>query len=80
MIFDAKKVTYNKYSCTISGMSRETMKMDGRNSAEYQIWKKRDIMVILEFDFKSLDDKIVNSAVSLLKTQAKNVKVIWEMQ
>ena len=28
-------------------------------------------MVILEFDFKSLDDKIVNSAVSLLKTQAK---------
>ena len=80
MIFDVKKVTYNKYSCTISGMSRETMKMDGRNSAEYKIWKKRDIMVILEFDFKSLDDKIVNSAVSLLKTQAKNVKVIWEMQ
>ena len=36
-------------------------------------------MVILEFDFKSLDDKIVNSAVSLLKTQAKkkNVKFIW---
>ena len=33
-------------------------------------------MVILEFDFKSLDDKIVNSAVSLLKTQAKNVKFI----
>ena len=36
-------------------------------------------MVILEFDFQLLDDKIVNSAVSLLKTQAKNVKVIWEM-
>ena len=33
-------------------------------------------MVILKFDFKSLDDKIVNSAVSLLKTQAKNVKLI----
>ena len=33
-------------------------------------------MVILEIDFKSLDDKIVNSAVSLLKTQAKNVKTI----
>ena len=28
-------------------------------------------MVILEFDFKSLNDKIVNSAVSLLMTQAK---------
>ena len=38
------------YSCTISGMSREMMKMDGRDSAEYQIWEKRDIMSILEFD------------------------------
>ena len=37
-------------------------------------------MVILEFDFKSLDDKIVNSAVSLLKTQTKNMKFIFEMQ
>ena len=34
------------YSCTISGMSREMMKMDGRGSAEYQIWEKRDIRVI----------------------------------
>ena len=25
------------YSCTISGMSREMMKMEGRGSAEYQI-------------------------------------------
>ena len=38
MIFDATKVTYSMYSCTISGMSREMMKMDGRDSAEYQIW------------------------------------------
>ena len=28
-IFDTTKVTYNMYSCAISGMSRETMKMDG---------------------------------------------------
>ena len=28
-IFNAKKVTYSMYSCTISGMSREMMKMDG---------------------------------------------------
>ena len=35
------------YSCTISGMSREMMKMDGRDSAEYQIWEWKDIMVIL---------------------------------
>ena len=32
--FDATKVTYNKYSCAISGMSREMMKMDCRDSAE----------------------------------------------
>ena len=37
-IFDAKKGTDSMYSCTISGMSREMMKMDGRDSAEYQIW------------------------------------------
>ena len=37
------------------------MKMDGRDSAEYQIWEKRDIMVIMRFDFKSLKDEIVNS-------------------
>ena len=36
-IFDATKVTYNMYSCAISGMSIEMMKMDGRDSAEYQI-------------------------------------------
>ena len=28
-IVDATKVTYSMYSCTISGMSREMMKMDG---------------------------------------------------
>ena len=37
-IFDATKVTYNTYSCSISGMSKEIMKMDGRDSAEYQSW------------------------------------------
>ena len=33
---DTTKVIYNKYSCAISGMSREMMKMDGRDSAECQ--------------------------------------------
>ena len=37
-IFDATKVTYNTYSCAISDMSREMMKMDGRDSAKYQFW------------------------------------------
>ena len=36
--FDATKVTYNMYSCAMAGMSREMMKMDGRDSAEYQFW------------------------------------------
>ena len=35
------KVTYNKYSCVISGMSREMMKMDDRDSAEYKIWEMK---------------------------------------
>ena len=33
------KVVYNTYSCAISGMSREMMKMDGRDSAECQKWE-----------------------------------------
>ena len=34
--FDETKVTYNKYSCAISGMSKEMMKMEGRDSVECQ--------------------------------------------
>ena len=60
------KVTYNTYSCAISGMSREMMKMDDRGNAEYQFWSKRDKMVIFKFDFKSQEDEIVNS-LHLLK-------------
>ena len=33
-IFDVTKVTYNMYSCAMSGMSREMMTMEGRDSAE----------------------------------------------
>ena len=50
------------------------MKIDGRDSAEYQIWEKRDIMVIMGFDFKSLKDKIANSSPSPSKAKAKT----WE--
>ena len=57
MNFDAMKVTYNKYSCSISVMSREMMKMDGRDRAECQNWEKRDINVIFRKVLKSLDDK-----------------------
>ena len=41
MIFDATKITYNTYSCATSGMSREMMKMDGQDSAEYQNWEMK---------------------------------------
>ena len=38
-------------------------------------------MVILEFDFKSLNDKIVNSASSpLLSQEEKRGKHFWEIQ
>ena len=40
-IFDATKITYNMYSCAINGMSREIMKMDGRDSAECQNWERK---------------------------------------
>ena len=40
-IFDTTKITYNMYSYSISGMSREMIKMDGRDSAECQNGKRR---------------------------------------
>ena len=48
MIFDETKVTYNMYSCVISDMSKEMMKREGRDSAECQNWRKKDINVILK--------------------------------
>ena len=35
-IFDTTKGTNSMYSCTISGMVQEMMKMDDRGSAEYR--------------------------------------------
>ena len=47
-MFDVKKITYNTYSCVLSDMSREMMKIDGQDRAECQNWEKKDIKVILE--------------------------------
>ena len=47
-IFNATKVTYNTYTCAISGMSREMMKMDGRDNTKCRKSKRRDMMCILE--------------------------------
>ena len=49
------------------------MKMDGRDSAENQIWEKRDIMVIKEFEFKSQENKIANSASSPEPKQKRDI-------
>ena len=43
------EVTYNTYSCAVSGMSKENMEMDDRDSVECQKWGKKDKMGILEF-------------------------------
>ena len=64
MIFDATKVTYNMYSCVISGMSKEMMNLDGRDSAEYQNWEKKDIDDIIGFYLNDINAKIVNSIIS----------------
>ena len=71
MIFDATKVTYNTYSCAISRMSREMMKMDGRDSAECQNWEKKDINVILGIVLEKA--KIANSTHLLKFKRGKNV-------
>ena len=64
MIFDVKKVTYNMYSCAISGMSREMMKMDDRDSAECQNWEKKDMDDIFEI-LNEEKDKSPNSGFLL---------------
>ena len=48
MIFVAMKVIYDTYSSTISGMSREMVEMDDRNSVECQNWENRDKIGIME--------------------------------
>ena len=63
-IFDATKVTYNTYSCAISGMSRERMKMYVRDSAECQNWEKKDIDGIFEI-LNEDKDKSPNSSLLL---------------
>ena len=65
------KVIYNTYSCVISGMSREMMKMDGRDSAEDQNWEKKDIVGINGIVLYELKDKIPNSGCLLQKGAKK---------
>ena len=64
MIFVATKVTYNTYSCDISGMSREIMEIDGQDSAECQNWEKKDMDGIFEI-LNEENDKSLNSGFLL---------------
>ena len=73
-IFDATKVTYNTYSCAISGMIRESMKMDDRDSAECKNWKRRDIMVILEFVLNDNKTKRNSDLLHLKKEKKKSCR------
>ena len=75
MIFDATKVTYNTYSCTISGMSREMMEMDGLDSVKWQKSRGRDINGILG-KFNEEDDKIENSGHLL---PSKRRQIGWNL-
>ena len=72
MVIDATKVTYNTYSCTISGMSRESMKMDGRDSAECQNWEKNNIIGIKGNDLN--DNKTKHSIVFVFSNAKKGGK------
>ena len=73
IIFDAKKVTYNTYSCSISGMSREIKKIDGRDSAEFQIWVMNGHNGHLEICLSHKKTKNGNSDLSSPTKIRKNV-------
>ena len=71
--FDATKVTYNKYLCAISGMSREMMKMDGRDSVECQNWENKDVNVVFEI-VSWIIGQNVYSVCLLQNSKRENVK------
>ena len=76
--FDATKVTYNKYSCAISGMSREMMKMDDQDSAECQNWEMKDMIGIKRKDLN--DNKTKHSIVFVFSKRKKGENVKEERE
>ena len=72
MIFDATEVTYNMYSCAISGTSREMMKMDVRDRTECQNWEMKGCNGHYEIGFLShLRTKVVIVLLLLHKPRQK---------
>ena len=57
----------------MSGMSREMMKMDGRDSAKCQNWKKKDIDGIIGFDLNDNNAELVNNIISYKLKMSQNV-------
>ena len=72
-IFDTTKVTYNTYSCAISGMSREMIKMDGRDSAECQNWEKGTKLAFLKL-LSWIIGQNENSAFFFKKGEDQNMR------
>ena len=56
--FDVTKVTYNMYSCVISGMSRELIKWTAEVVPNDKTGKRRDKMVIFKFDLSHKKTKL----------------------
>ena len=50
------------------------MKMDGRDSAKYQNWEKKDIDGIIGFDLNDNNAKIVNNIISYKLKMSQSVK------
>ena len=55
------------YPYAISGMSREIMKMDGRDSVECQNWEKRDKIDIIGIDLSHKKTKKKRYSAHLLQ-------------
>ena len=60
------------YSCAISAMSREIIKMDGRDSVECQNWEKRDKIGIIGIDLSHKKTK--KNATVLISSNSKEAK------
>ena len=59
------------YSCAISGMGREIMKMDGRDSAECQNWEKRDKIGIIGIDLSHKKTKLLQCSSPQIQKKQK---------
>ena len=74
------KVTYNMYSCAISGMIIEIMKIDCRDSAECQNWEKRDKIGIIGIDLSHKKTKMLQCSSPQIQKKQKRMGAEFLMQ